>query len=334
MADKTGIEWTDASWNPVRGCSRVSEGCRHCYAETQAARIIRCDRGRGVPEGEGSYDGLLARTGQWNGEIRTVPELLTKPLRWKRPRRIFVNSMSDLFHEGVPDEYIAQVFSVMDAARQHTFQILTKRPERMRDWCLRVDEGCEALARDFMEVDDPTGRDHQWQGPWPLPNVWLGVSAEDQATADQRIPRLLETPAAVRWISAEPLLGQIDLHRIYRIAGTGGLLPPIDWVVVGGESGTGARPMHPDWARSLRDYCVTANVPFLFKQWGEWAETGPEGCTDIIVAPDGRTCAFNRKAMFTMDTEKRLFRAQRMYRVGKKRAGRHLDGVIWDQYPS
>ena len=184
MSYKSSIEWCDATWNPIRGCSMVSHGCTNCYAMKVAHRFS----GTGM-----AYDGLTKMTSAgpvWNGKITLVPKLLDQPLRWRRPRKIFVNSMSDLFHENVPDSFIAQVWNVMQNANHHTFQILTKRPERMLSWV------------------------GKWFRSWPpLPNVWLGVSTEDQATADERIPLLLKTPAAVRWISAEPLLGPIDIRQ-------------------------------------------------------------------------------------------------------------------------
>ena len=238
-----GIAWTEETWNPIRGCSRVSEGCRHCYAETVANRF----KGPGQP-----YEGLIAPGGQWNGNITVAHNLIDQPLRWKKPRRIFVNSMSDLFHENVDDYIIRRVFDVMAQCPQHTFQILTKRPERMQ----------QLLS--MWERIGITG-DH-FKGK-PLPNVWLGVSVEDQTTADERIPLLLETPAAVRWISAEPLLGPIKLTWEDRADGMiVDKFPLLDWVVVGGESGQGARPMHPQWARDLRDQCQAAGVPFFMKQ--------------------------------------------------------------------
>ena len=249
MGDKSTIEWTDATWNPVRGCSIVSKGCTNCYAMRQA------HRSSGVG---GAYEGLtkLSKGGPvWTGKVRTVPELLQQPLRWKRPRRIFVNSMSDLFHEDVPDEFITKVWTTMADAPQHVFQILTKRPRRMRDYLLpRLSIG------DFIAP--------------PLSNVWLGVSVEDQAAADERIPFLLQAPAAVRWISAEPLLGSIDVCRYlgnplakpypFLVPVTAPAPRGIDWCVTGGESGPGARPMHPDWARALRDQCAGAGVAFFF----------------------------------------------------------------------
>lgn len=327
MADRTGIEWTDATWNPLRGCSRVSEGCRHCYAETVAARFS----GPGLP-----YEGLIhPKTRGWNGKIKLVPEVLDQPLRWKRPRRIFVNSMSDLFHEGVRDNFIAAVFGIMAAAPQHTFQVLTKRPERALNWFATMAHlpraklhECVKGAMGYHHARRPAIND----GPWPLPNVWLGVSVEDQAAADERIPLLLQCPAAVRWISAEPLLGPIDPIELFwervpddempmalEARGHGGIplrrrLPGIDWVVAGGESGPGARPMHPDWARSLRDQCAAAGVPFLFKQWGEWGpyDRGRFNSAEFVVPG-------------ALDTP--------MQKFGKKAAGRHLDGVLHDGYP-
>lgn len=356
---KTSIEWTNATWNPVRGCSRVSEGCRNCYAEKQAARIISCERGRGVPEGEGAYDGLLAAGGQWNGKVRLVPEALEQPKHWKKPRRIFVNSMADLFHENVPDEFIDKVFTVMESTSRHTFQILTKRPERMLEYVrnrvdliknaemqkIQINETYERLL-EVVRIANIT-----------LPkNIWLGISVECQKTANKRIPYLLQTPASVRWMSAEPLLGEINLNRLYSetTLDGGGLsqewfscitgqrfhiwadeeipYPKLDWVVVGGESGKEARPMHPDWVRSLRDQCVAADIAFLFKQWGEWAPHqavpgGDEG-GDIrrghvqYLPGDGRE----------PDGHFRRGDAA-VAKVGKKAAGRLLDGVLHDQYP-
>ena len=243
MSDKSAIEWTDATWNPVTGCTKVSPGCDHCYAETFAERF------RGVP-GHHFERGF---------DVTLRPERLDQPLRWRRPRRIFVNSMSDLFHDDVPDSFIATVFDVMRSAPQHTFQVLTKRHGRMR-----------SLLRKWTPI---TGTP-PWvfTGPWPLPNVWLGVSVEDQHWADIRIPALLQTPAAIRWISAEPLLGPVTFRwaswEPVRDRDHLDGLRRLDWVVVGGESGRGARPMDPEWARSLRDQCQQAGVPFLFKQWG------------------------------------------------------------------
>ena len=242
----TTIEWTDRTWNPTRGCTRVSSGCEHCYAERVARRFDRPG---------GSYEGLTT-SGRWNGEIRLVPEKVDDPLRWRKPSRVFVDSMSDLFHEGVPDDYIETVFHVMGLARQHQFQVLTKRPERMR-----------ALLQsfEFQEVACEIDTDGGYASlPWPFPNVWLGVSVEDQATADERIPLLLETPAAIRFLSCAPLLAPLDLGCLW--------VSPhrraIDWVIVGGESGPGARRCGEEWVRSIVEQCRESRTPCFVKQLG------------------------------------------------------------------
>lgn len=256
MGDRTGISWTDATWNPVRGCSRVSEGCRHCYAEAVAARFS----GPGQP-----YEGLARRRSNgeptWTGKVRLVPEHLEDPLRWRRPRKIFVNSMSDLFHEGLEDHEIAEVWRVMLNAHRHTFQVLTKRPARMLQWCR------ERLSEDLQDE--------------PPRHIWLGVSVEDQDAANERIPLLLATPAAVRFISAEPLLGPLELTRLRpqgvtwrdvlegrEHAGLGVFrgLPHLDWVIVGGESGRDYRPMDFRWVEQIKRDCDAAGVAYFFKQ--------------------------------------------------------------------
>jgi len=268
---ETSIEWTDATWNPVRGCTRVSPGCENCYAERQAARF----RGPG-----GAYEGLVRTHAngepRWTGEIKLLPEQLDQPLRWRRQRRIFVNSMSDLFHEGVPDEFIDRTFAVMALATRHTFQILTKRPDRMLAYMQS-----RAKSADFWKRAVPNGYALEWEGislvPFPLPNVWLGVSVENQATADERIPLLLQTPAAVRFLSVEPLLEAVDLNK----AGALGLevLPdgsatdlyadnPVDWVIVGGESGPHARACNVAWIRSIVEQCKAVGCPVFVKQLG------------------------------------------------------------------
>ena len=338
MSDKTRIEWTDATWNPVTGCTKVSEGCDNCYAETIAHRF----------SGTKAYPDGFA--------VTLRPERLDQPLRWKRPRMIFVNSMSDLFHADVPDEFIARVFAVMALSPMHTFQILTKRPGRMRSllsqaWFARevAEELTEFMARGTKvrgveltpEKVGPDAGDNLWHPTWPLPNVWLGTSVESQKWADVRIPQLLATPAAVRFLSCEPLLGPVNLSAY---------LPPVavfclgraaarhlarvndrpeptwpDWVIVGGESGPHARPMHPDWARSLRKQCVAAGVAFHFKQWGEWAPAGR--CFDDR-APERDEHFWWDQTSGTIGTGATVVR-----RVGKKLAGRELDGRTWDEHP-
>lgn len=302
MSEDSAIEWTDATWNPVRGCLKVSPGCKNCYAETFAERF------RGV-EGHPYEQGF---------DPRTVPEMLDRPLQWQKPRMIFVNSMSDLFGEFVENEYIASVFAVMASANWHTYQVLTKRADRLPEWFDWVQRDAEKAIESYLssplshaarcaraamvppmaEPARPTPElrriydagspifdahfkrslpERHWM-PWPLPHVWLGVSVEDRRFGLPRIEKLREVPAAVRFLSIEPLLedlGELDLRGIH-------------WVIVGGESGPCARPMHPDWVRSIRDQCAAAKVPFFFKQWGG---------------------------------------------VNKKLAGRTLDGRTWDEMP-
>ena len=232
MSTATSIEWTDASWNPIRGCSRVSEGCRHCYAERMAFRFS----GEGQPyEGLLRIDAAVDRQPQWNGRTELVPSHLLDPLRWRRPRRIFVNSMSDLFHESVPRDWLDRIFAVMACARQHTFQVLTKRPEAMRRYSREVSSR-----------------------RWPLPNVMLGVSVENQEAVESRVPVLLDTPAALRFLSIEPLLGPVYLER----------LRELDWVIVGGESGPAARRCDLAWIEHILSQCADAGVPCFVKQLG------------------------------------------------------------------
>jgi protein gp37 len=231
-ASTSDIEWTDATWNPVRGCSRISEGCRFCYAERIAGRFS----GEGLP-----YEGLvkLTRGGpRWTGRIALIPDALDLPQRWRKPRTVFVNSMSDLFHERVPAEFISRVFDVMHRANWHQYQILTKRSARLRD----------------------LGRVLVW-----APHIWMGVSVESEEHYE-RIDDLRATDAAVKFLSLEPLLGPLP-----RLDLTG-----IDWVIVGGESGPGSRPMDASWALEIRDQCLGAGVPFFFKQWGECERNGPD----------------------------------------------------------
>jgi len=269
MGDSTNIEWTSATWNPIRGCSRVSAGCVNCYAERQAIRQIQT-----------GYAGLIKRTSHgpaWTGEVRLVPELLDQPLRWTRPRRIFVNSMSDLFHEKLEHHEIEKVFGVMGACPQHTFQVLTKRPQRMLD--LLTDAAFCEMA--WHEAEQHTHAEMQW----PFPNVQLGVSVENQETADERIPLLLQTPAAVRFVSYEPALGPVDFvpwigveppigastysdGRARRCDLTGTPVDRPDWIIAGGESGPGARPCDVAWIRSAVEQCKAAGVPVFVKQLG------------------------------------------------------------------
>lgn len=258
----TGIQWLDdlarqrgatpETWNPIRGCRRASAGCENCYAEAIARRFS----GNGQP-----FDGLIdARTGRWNGQIRIVRDRLDAPRHWRKRRVVFVNSAFDLFETAVPDSAIDEIFAIMAGRPDDLFLILTKRAARMHD---------------KLTPHPPRMK------TWPLPNVWLGVSVEDQSAADTRIPALLDTPATLRFVSVEPLLGPVDLDRIDLGVGIpdSALRPEaefwnaLDWVIVGGESGGRARPMHPAWRLAIANACEAAGVPFYDKQPGEWAGT-------------------------------------------------------------
>ncbi len=360
MADGTSIEWSDATWQIVTGCSVLSPGCTNCYAMRLAGTRLR---------NHASREGLTKATKAgpvWNGEVRFNRVWLAQPLEMRRPRMIFVAAHGDLFHEGVLDEWLDEIFAMVAMSPQHTFQVLTKRPERMRAYLadrgtpVRVALAAAQIAyageSGLLQVDVPAARD-----AFPLPNVWLGVSAEDQRRADERVPILLDTPAAVRWVSAEPMLGPIDFTRIAGDIGVGlhsydalrGLnihqddgdqatrVNRLDWIVVGGESGPGARPMHPNWARSIRDQCAEAGVPFLFKQWGAWGRASPKpsgtpGRYAFASAPPHSD--FMPAMIVPIDTYPRqidLFGgAIVMELVGKKATGRRLDGVLHDGFPA
>jgi protein gp37 len=414
MGAITGIEWTDSTWSPIRvrvrhdavqiarekgytslvpiaermaghvgqHCEHVSPGCEHCYAETIQRRCLPAN-GTGMPYDRRSRDLVEAFVDE---------KILLQPLKWggKRwydaddgtlakieRRKIFVENQSDLFGEWVTDEMLDRVFAVMALCPQHIFQVLTKRPERMRKYLADPDVqdrvagaispfDIEAVIRleSYADRSHLRGADGVLASVfsrWPLPHVWLGVSVENQATADERIPLLLETPAAIRFVSAEPLLGMLDLSLFVEVRhedeyGERGLkaenpdqsravkqtgLPmhdpwvsPLDWVIAGGESGKNARPMHPDWARSLRDQCVAAGVPFFFKQWGEWQEADGPRCraildgnhsSDRFLNEDGtvRECALKPSPYFF----------SKVRRVGKKAAGSLLDGREWKEFP-
>jgi protein gp37 len=343
MAQNSKIEWTNDTWNPIRArnrrtgklgwhCEHVTAGCVNCYAERRNKWV-----GTGLPFKPGHRADL---------DIFLEEKMLLAPVRWKKPRMIFVCSMTDLFADFVPDEWIDKVFAVMALCPQHTFQVLTKRPERMRRYMTTADDeklgrpNGEGERRDHIMVDAFGIRDDLSEGRqllshsdeeclvrperWPLPNVWLGITAENQARADARIPHLLETPAAVRFISAEPLLGPIDLMQWLRDGDSDS--PRLDGVIVGGESGPNARPMHPQWARSIRDQCAQARVPFFFKQWGEHiAEMVPGTGVDLRrdLEPNQSVAWGDGKTYHTRYT-----------RVGKKAAGRLLDGREHKEWPA
>jgi protein gp37 len=386
MADRTTIEWVVAlaeargavpsSWNPILGCSRASDGCTNCYAAAIAHRFG--SKGKGVFAGLTDPD--ANGVPRFNGTIKVQGHLLTKPLGWRKPHVVFVGDMADLFHPGVPDDYLDSVFAIMALAPRHLFLVLTKRPERMRDY-LTTNDRDEAIGWASQNVlDDLSGGDETKKPPfgcdpsvvsalihgpsapnarfqhrhmWPLPNVWCGCTVEDQPRANERIPHLLATPAAKRFVSVEPMLGPVDLtdHPYHGIPGTsysalwcdedpeddvafGGA--SLDWVIVGGESGPHARPMNPDWARSLRDQCKAAGTPFFFKQWGAWA---PGEC---IGSPQTKTETgawwIDRKWSIERITarfgqEMHTDDEPDVWRVGKLRAGRLLDGVEHNEVP-
>lgn len=300
--NKTTIEWTDFTWNPVTGCDKISQGCKYCYASVMAKRFW----------GDRKFT-----------DVQTHKDRLKEPLRFRTKwagKRVFVCSMSDLFHEDVPFEFIYSVFTRMAMCRETTFQIPTKRIARAVEFynCLEqriMDLGYNA---ELLFSD------------WPIPNVWIGTSCEDQATADARIPLLLQIPAAVRFLSCEPLIGPLDLIQPlgYPIPGTKDYAPPIQWVICGGESGHGARPMHPDWVRLLRDQCHRAEVPFFFKQWGEYLPYDESGMFYVSSADNEthKEVGFGiKKWMPLLDVA--------FEKMGKSKSGNLLDGVQHLAFP-
>lgn len=325
MGDNTAIEWTDATWTPIRAtwfapqsdgsgkerigwhCERVSEACRNCYAEGINLRL-----GTGL-EFKPGHLRHTNRFGEQIGDVRIFLDdrLLVKPLHWRRPRHIFVCSMTDLFGSFVEDAMIAHCFAIMALASWHTFQVLTKRPDRAKAlltdpafWLL-VKYLMHRMAADGVVKARPIG-----ELPFALPNVWLGVSAEGQPQWDERTPYLRQMPAVVRFVSVEPLLGEIKAD-----------MRGLDWIIAGGESGLGARPMNPWWVRSLRDQCQATGVPFFFKQWGDWI---PEE----LVADAAVTYQADLKAGRTW-----RFSATPMRRRNKKSNGATLDDREWREMP-
>jgi len=369
------IEWTDETWNPVTGCTKISPGCANCYIErTPPMRMA----------GRKFVNGKIP--------IQLHEDRLTAPLRWSKQRMVFVNSMSDLFHEDVPDAFIDRVFAVIALCPQHTFQVLTKRSERMEAY-LSADETWERIQEcaldEFPEIvsdiwrrgksdwsvsRDDDGHVDAYELDAPLSNVWAGVSVENRKHGLPRIEHLLRTPAAVRFLSVEPLLEGLGdglarclhLGRCKSRGGgnqevgkfrCGGLedhdgthhaltqtglpwsgIPQIDWVIVGGESGPGARPMHPDWIRSIRDQCLDAGVAFFFKQWGEWQNGSSRGGQNEIMLLDGRHGETPQTIGWSLaqpDSERRwhALAPTAISRVGKKAAGRLVDGREWNEMP-
>ena len=288
MSIDSKIAWTNSTWNPVVGCSKCSDGCDHCYAIRDAWRLGHNPN----PKVRASYDGLVRKLNwrlNWTGEVRCLPDRLAQPLHWKRHRRIFVNSQSDLFHEAVPFEFIDQVFAVMALCPEHDFQVLTKRPDRMLRYAKRLNE-LSPIERS-LQIIGSQYRGHPAEKmvmssiktenvgafPWPLRNVWAGVSVESQSTTDERIPLLLQTPAAVRFISYEPALGPVDFSRWmhpFKISrdveghdlGSASGGSDIDWVIAGSESGPHARDYDTEWFASVARQCEQAGVAFFMKQ--------------------------------------------------------------------
>jgi protein gp37 len=392
----TSIEWTQETWNPIVGCSIVSPGCTNCYAMRMAARIEAMNAEARAGEWADAkkraiaaqYDGTTQKVNGnavWTGHLAMAGDkALLAPLKRKKPTTYFVNSMGDLFHEAVPDDWIDKVFAVMALTPQHTYQVLTKRSQRMREYFTKrqfrdahpLEVRMDAISAQMDAIAPAFGLTER-VGPFsdnglPLPNVWLGVSTERQQEADERIPDLLATPAAIRFISAEPLLGPIDLSALpfpkscaceYHAPKLDALsasvfcegccegpermdIPRLDWVIVGGESSPDARPMHPEWARALRDQCNAAGVPFFFKQWGEYLPALQclpgygkiHGATAIRPGRmklhyGGSPQEAPKHAFAQHGVEFASIDNLLTFRVGKSAAGRVLDGLIHDEYP-
>lgn len=363
MGTNSAIEWTDTTWNPLAGCTWASPGCDHCYAAVMARRLeamALADLAAGRDPGQKrKYIGITNKNKagrvMFNGKVNLDETAIDDPLRWKRPRRVFVNSMSDLFHKDVPYTFIRKVWRNMLATPQHTYQVLTKRPERMAN-----------VVTQLVQED--------WDAGLPkASNIWLGTSVENQEQADTRIPHLLRVPASVRFLSCEPLLGPVDLTRVgftgdttYQLDVLKGRyhygnpehstdfcfgmssMGPIHWVIAGGESGHGARPMHPDWARSLRDQCEAGDVAFFFKQWGEYKPISEmdEAEYDALYIPPRDVssqalprCRVETTSVQWHDGNPGYVRVQGgkpgylCFRVGKHAAGRRLDGKEYNELP-
>jgi len=332
------IEWTQETWNPIVGCSKISPGCENCYAEKMAYRLAHALASNDTSDTWSAYvdvigigqkkNGVIQLAPKWSGQTSMVKSAFEKPCHWKKPRMIFVCSMGDLFHESVPFEWIDTVFGVIGMHDHHTYQILTKRPERM------------------VEYFESRGFNEKFAEGYP--HVWIGVTAENQEQANKRIPILLDIPAAKRFVSIEPMLSKIELSDIIEsdgshyvnyltgeqsgVDGEGTYCDwhpnKIDWVILGGETGHKARPMHLDWVRSVRDQCKEAGVPFFFKQWGEYKEVSltPEQRIKekyIVLGNDGKEYIIAGEHLSPVYMQK----------VGKKKAGNELDGKAYQEFP-
>lgn len=312
MSSGSKIEWTEVTWNPTTGCDRISPGCDHCYALTMAKRL----KAMGSPKYQ--VDGDSRTSGPGFG-VTVHEDVLTEPLRWRSPKKVFVNSMSDVAHARVGREFVVKVFAVMVAAGQHSFQVLTKRPRRLERLLAATDFQTAVLqqaAQHGADLDAQT---------WPAPNIWIGTSIESDEYC-WRAEALRRTPAAVRFLSLEPLLGPLPSLDL-----TG-----IDWVIAGGESGPGARPMHPNWVRSIRDQCLKAGIAFFFKQWGSWqlvSEDDPAVSEDVAVQSHGKPRYRIGSDGSVGDSS--TWTAGDAIMVGARPdvAGRVLDGRCWDEYP-
>jgi len=376
MGEKTTIEWTDNTWNPVTGCTWKSPGCDNCYAAVMSKRL------EGM--GQEKYTGLTTPK-HFNGVVKLHPESLEIPFKWKKPKRVFVNSMSDLFHKDVPFEFIDRVLAVVYECHWLTFQVLTKRPGRMADYFFAEDlkERVALAVYHRLKESQPEKATlirpcevlNDLQGSWPLPNLWLGTSVENQATADERIPPLIKTPATVRFISYEPALGPVNFFQDdehhpaedahpeggfwhhpgclnycdYACGGDAYEGKAIHWVIAGGESGPNARPAHPEWFRSVRDQCDSAGVPFFFKQWGEWGtlarlhgepafhyfRSHNDWVHHASTRVGGGSCVDLQGKILRngADFQAAEYPVAVMDRIGKRNAGRILDGTEHHEFP-
>jgi protein gp37 len=362
------IEWTNKTWNPIVGCSKVSAGCKNCYAISMAWRLQHIHHS--AKKYAGTVDKTAGGQRNWTSAI-SIPNIanlaysdphgLLEPLSWKKPAMVFVNSMSDLFHDAVPLDILDCIFAIMVLTPKHTYQVLTKRPARMGEY---FSAGKEALVQRWEDAtysmglcdkdDDPDAPaclvHNLCEDSWPEKNIWLGVSVENQQTANERIPLLLQVPAAVRFLSCEPLLGPVDLTTIEtkdesldlinkygRAVGgaCGDLAHGIDWIIVGGESGKDARPMHPIWAQSLRDQCQYAGISYFFKQWGVWKPfvDGDSRKPDYGTFKNNPGDWNDSPVGTFLPDVLGLDWGTVMTKVGKKAAGRLLDGREWNEFP-